>query len=113
MVAGFTTLSHMLVQVGLLGAWRSRTGSKELGSMGTVAPNSEDLAALRRLLERGEVVPVIDRLYALSEAAEAIRYVEGGRARGKVVLHARLTPPGRRAPSGTTPASAARPAPGE
>jgi len=46
----------------------------------------DDLRVLRELLEAGKVVPVIDRSYPLSEAPEAIRYLEAGHARGKVVL---------------------------
>lgn len=49
-------------------------------------PNSDDLAVLRDLLVDGKVTPVIDRSYPLSEAAEAIRYLEQGHARGKVVI---------------------------
>lgn len=46
----------------------------------------EDLVALKDLLESGAVKPVIDRTYPLSETAEAIRYLEAGHARGKVVI---------------------------
>jgi NADPH:quinone reductase-like Zn-dependent oxidoreductase len=46
----------------------------------------EDLAVLQGLLESGKVKPVIDRTYSLSEAPEAIRYLEAGHARGKVVI---------------------------
>jgi NADPH:quinone reductase-like Zn-dependent oxidoreductase len=46
----------------------------------------EDLATLRELLESGTVTPVIDRTYPLSEVREAIRYLEEGHARGKVVI---------------------------
>jgi NADPH:quinone reductase-like Zn-dependent oxidoreductase len=48
--------------------------------------NREDIAALTELIERGEVTPVIDRTYRLSEAPKAIRYVDEGHARGKVVI---------------------------
>ncbi len=48
--------------------------------------NKEDLVTLKELIEAGKVTPVIDRTYALSDAAEALRYVETGRARGKVVI---------------------------
>jgi NADPH:quinone reductase-like Zn-dependent oxidoreductase len=48
--------------------------------------NKEDLLALKDLIEAGRVRPVIDRTYPLSETAEAIRYLETGRARGKVVI---------------------------
>ena len=45
-----------------------------------------DLERLRDLLAAGTITPVIDRRYPLSEAADAIRYVEAGHARGKVVI---------------------------
>jgi NADPH:quinone reductase-like Zn-dependent oxidoreductase len=48
--------------------------------------NKEDLTILRQLMETGKVRPVIDRRYRLSEVAEAIRYLEEGHARGKVVI---------------------------
>jgi NADPH:quinone reductase-like Zn-dependent oxidoreductase len=41
---------------------------------------------VKELLEAGKVVPVIDRRYPLGETAEAIRYLEAGHARGKVVI---------------------------
>ncbi len=85
-VAGFTTMSHLLFQVVFLGAWVSMTGSKKIGAMGTVIPNKEDLVFIKELLEAGKVVPVIDRRYPLSETAEAIRYLEEGHAQGKVVI---------------------------
>jgi NADPH:quinone reductase-like Zn-dependent oxidoreductase len=46
----------------------------------------EDIAVLAELIESGRVTPLVDRTFALGEAAEAIRYVDGGRARGKVVI---------------------------
>jgi NADPH:quinone reductase-like Zn-dependent oxidoreductase len=46
----------------------------------------EDLTILRDLMEAGKVVPVIDRRYGLKETADAIRYLEEGHARGKVVI---------------------------
>ena len=45
-----------------------------------------DLQALRALIEAGKVTPVVDRTYALVEAPDAIRYLEEGHARGKVVI---------------------------
>ena len=44
------------------------------------------LAVLKELVEAGKITPVIDRTYQLSEVAEAIRYLEEGHARGKVVI---------------------------
>ncbi len=84
-VAGFTTLPH-LFQVLVLGSWVSRTGSKKIGQMETAKPNQKDLVFVKELLEAGKVVPVIDRRYTLREVPEAIRYLEAGHAKGKVVI---------------------------
>jgi NADPH:quinone reductase-like Zn-dependent oxidoreductase len=46
----------------------------------------EDLVVLKELIEAGKVTPVIDRTYSLSEVPEAIRYLEAGHARGKIVI---------------------------
>ena len=48
--------------------------------------NKDDLLTLKKLIEAGKVTPVIDRTYPLSETAQAIRYLEAGHARGKVVI---------------------------
>jgi NADPH:quinone reductase-like Zn-dependent oxidoreductase len=48
--------------------------------------NHEDMIVLKELIEAGKVTPVIDRTYPLSEVPEAIRYLEGGHAQGKVVI---------------------------
>jgi NADPH:quinone reductase-like Zn-dependent oxidoreductase len=45
-----------------------------------------DLLVLGELAAAGKIAPVIDRTYPLREAAEAVRYVETGQARGKVVI---------------------------
>jgi NADPH:quinone reductase-like Zn-dependent oxidoreductase len=59
----------------------------------TVNPNKEDLQFLKQLIEAGQLAPTIERTYPLSETPEAIRYLENGHARGKVVI----TVPGQRA----------------
>ncbi|MBW3589142.1 MAG: NAD(P)-dependent alcohol dehydrogenase [Actinobacteria bacterium] len=46
----------------------------------------DDMLLLRDLLEAGTIVPVIDKNFSLSDAAEAFRYLEEGHARGKVVV---------------------------
>jgi len=48
--------------------------------------NKDDLATLAALMQSGKLTPVIDRRYKLSEASEALRYLEAGHAKGKVVL---------------------------
>jgi NADPH:quinone reductase-like Zn-dependent oxidoreductase len=47
---------------------------------------NDDVVVLEELIEAGKVTPVIDRTYPLSEAPDAIRYLEAGHARGKVVI---------------------------
>ena len=84
-IVGFSTLFHMF-QVMLVGSLVSRIGSKKIGGMGMAKPNKKDLVFIKELLEAGKVVPVIDRRYTLSEVPEAIRYLEEGHARGKVVI---------------------------
>ena len=59
--------------------------SQKLGTF-IASENSADLAALRDLIESGKIAPAIDRTYPLSQTPAAIRYVQEGRARGKVVI---------------------------
>ena len=65
----------------------SKFAGQELGFF-VSSMKKEDLTALGELMASGKVTPVIDRRYPMSEIAEAIRYLEQGRARGKVVLTA-------------------------
>lgn len=83
MVGGNTA---QLFQALLLGPWLSMAGSKKMGALSST-PNQKDLLLLKGLLESGKIRPVIDRRYPLSEVAEAIRYVETGHAKGKVVIN--------------------------
>ena len=84
-VAGFSSLPHLFAHM-ILGPLRSKIGNKKVGLMGTAKIKQEDLVYLKELLEAGKVVPVIDRRYSLDEVPEAIRYLEKGHARGKVVI---------------------------
>jgi NADPH:quinone reductase-like Zn-dependent oxidoreductase len=49
-------------------------------------PNHDDQMVWKTLVEAGQVVPVIDRQYPLSDAAQALRYFGEGRAKGKIVV---------------------------
>jgi NADPH:quinone reductase-like Zn-dependent oxidoreductase len=49
-------------------------------------PSRQNLATIKELIDAGRLRPVIDRTYALAEAPEAIRHVEEGHPRGKVVI---------------------------
>jgi NADPH:quinone reductase-like Zn-dependent oxidoreductase len=75
-----------IFQALVLGPLISKSGGKKIGFMGIAKLNHKDLILLKELLETGKIKSVIDRRYPLSEAAEAIRYLEEGHARGKVVI---------------------------
>ena len=70
----------------LRGLWTSMTGDKKMVPFLAKPPSKEDLVFIKELLGAGEVKPVIDRRYPLSEVPEALRYLAEGHARGKVVI---------------------------
>lgn len=84
-IVGFTSLVGMFKHL-IFGSLKPKAGAKRVGIMGTVKSNKKDLETLRSLLEAGKLTPVIDRCYPLNETADAMRYLETGRARGKVVI---------------------------
>ncbi len=63
----------------------SRFVSQKMGMM-VAELNQKDLTILADMMQSGKVKPVIDRSYKLSDLPEAIRYLEQGHARGKVVI---------------------------
>ena len=63
----------------------SRFGAQNVAGF-LAKPARDDYRAIAQLIEAGKVKPVIDRTYPLADVAEAIRYVEAGHARGKVVV---------------------------
>jgi NADPH:quinone reductase-like Zn-dependent oxidoreductase len=74
-----------LFEAMLLGPLVSVTGNKKMGNV-MAKPNKKDLAFMNDLVQAGKVKPVIDRCYPLDETAEAMRYLDKGHARGKVVI---------------------------
>jgi NADPH:quinone reductase-like Zn-dependent oxidoreductase len=59
--------------------------SQKMGMM-LAQGNKDDLNVLADLMQSGKVTPVIDRTYPLSEIRKAVRYLEAGHARGKVII---------------------------
>ncbi|MCB0114009.1 MAG: NAD(P)-dependent alcohol dehydrogenase [Caldilineaceae bacterium] len=68
----------------LLGAFMARDGKKIAQT--TAKPNAADLVYLNEHIEAGKIKPVIDRCYPLAETADAMRYLEEGHAKGKIVI---------------------------
>ena len=73
-----------MFQASLGGLVSVGTRKKLGGMMAKVDP--KDLAFLAKLLEEGRIKPVIDRHYPLGEVPQAIRYIEEGHARGKIII---------------------------
>jgi len=90
------------VMAGIGGAgWHDGIGTRLLGELNAYVAsrfvsqkfisyisqfNKKDMMVLADLMQSGKVTPVIDRTYKLSEVATALRYLEQGHARGKVVV---------------------------
>jgi len=60
-------------------------GKQQFGNLLT-RPSQPDLLQLKELIEVGKVKPAIERRYTLRDVPEAVRYIEEGHARGKVVI---------------------------
>lgn len=74
-----------IFQALLYGGWKSRAGGQKFTAF-TEKPNQKDLNYLKQLLETGQITPVLDRCYPLKEVPEAIRYLEQGHAKGKIII---------------------------
>jgi NADPH:quinone reductase-like Zn-dependent oxidoreductase len=74
-----------ILQAMCLGPLLSLGSSKKMGIL-MAKRNKADFLFLAELLETKKITPVIDRRYPLREVADAIRYVEQGHAKGKVVI---------------------------
>ena len=74
-----------MFQAMLMGPWLSRKSGQKLSNI-LAKPSQADLVFVGELIDAGKVTPVIDRCYPLRDVADAIRYVEAGHAKGKVVI---------------------------
>jgi NADPH:quinone reductase-like Zn-dependent oxidoreductase len=83
-VIGFSSVGRMMQTV-LLGPFMLLGSRKKMGLM-VAKMKQEDLVSIKELVEAGKVIPVIDRRYSFDEIPEAVRYLEEGHARGKVVV---------------------------
>jgi NADPH:quinone reductase-like Zn-dependent oxidoreductase len=83
MVPGSTA---RMFEIMFLGPLISMTGNRKMRMLMWKPFNSQDVRFLKGLLEAGEITPVIDRTYPLSEVPEALRYQQEGRTQGKIVI---------------------------
>jgi NADPH:quinone reductase-like Zn-dependent oxidoreductase len=70
----------------MLNALVSRFGRRRVSMLVARQITHDDLDFIAKLAEAGKLTPVVDRSYSLADAAEAVRYLEGGHVRGKVVV---------------------------
>lgn len=75
-----------VVQDMLSGPLLARLEGKRVAGGWTVKPNAEDLAVIQSLIEAGTLRPMVDRVFPLSQAGEALRHYAEGRHKGKVIL---------------------------
>ena len=64
----------------------ARLGNKRLVAF-IAEINKADLEALKALAEAGQLTPAIDRCYPLAEVPAAMRYLETGHARSKIIIN--------------------------
>lgn len=76
----------IIFQTLFLGPLISMLTSKKIGIIAWKPNRKQDLDLIKELIESGKLVPVIDKRYQLTEAAEALQYFEEGLPQGKVVI---------------------------
>lgn len=81
---GFTSMGKM-AKLMMKGKWVSLVSNKKFKDM-TAKANREDLEYLALLMRDGKLKTVIDKSFPLEKTADAIRYLEEGHARGKVII---------------------------
>jgi NADPH:quinone reductase-like Zn-dependent oxidoreductase len=77
--------SKQMFEALLMGRLTFGRGDRKMGVV-SAKPSRRDLEIIGELVEAGKVVPVIDRRYPLEQAADAMRYLGAGHARGKVII---------------------------
>jgi NADPH:quinone reductase-like Zn-dependent oxidoreductase len=87
---------YVLVGAAAIGKWFGMGRQAQVVATSAFVPQSlkpmlasvkqEDLQAIVEMVESGQLTPVVDTVYPLDQAADAIRHVQQGRARGKVVV---------------------------
>ena len=74
-----------ILQALLFGPLISMIGNKKMG-IPFVGSKKEDLIFIKDLVEEGKVLPVIDRCFPFEEIPEALRYLEHGEQKGKIII---------------------------
>ena len=81
---GFDTMGLLAANM-IAGKFATKSGGQRFGNL-TAHPNRADLEIIAGLLDSGALRPFIDRRYTLDQTADAIRYLETRRVRGKLIV---------------------------
>ncbi len=82
-IIGMTTLVNTFSV--LIGAKIGRAGKRNIMTM-LANVTADELTAINEFVEAGKLKPIVEKTYELDKTADAIRYLETGHARGKVVI---------------------------
>lgn len=83
---GSFVTSAFLPALVIQGPWLSLREGKQMRNM-MAKPSQADLVFMTKLLESGKVTPIIDTCYPLEEVPEALKYIDKGHAKGKVIIN--------------------------
>lgn len=84
-VIGFTSVFNM-ISLMINEKFASKNETKKIGGLGAAISCKEDLKYLKELIEEGKIILVIDRVYPLEKAVDAMEYFENEHSRTKVVI---------------------------
>jgi NADPH:quinone reductase-like Zn-dependent oxidoreductase len=79
------SMGSLMLKLMLFGQIISKHAGKKLGVMG-YRPSRKDLDTITQLFEKEKLLPVIDRVYALADTAEAFKYFASGKVKGKIII---------------------------
>ena len=65
---------------------KSKNGGQDMRNSDVAKAIQSDLEFLKELFEAGKIISIIDKVYPLAETPEAVRHLEGGHARGKIII---------------------------
>jgi NADPH:quinone reductase-like Zn-dependent oxidoreductase len=85
-VTGYTSFSRMF-RVGMASVLRSKRNNRQIGIMIMKRSRPDDLETVAEMIASGKIKVVIDQRFRLDETPEAVRYLETGHVRGKVVIN--------------------------
>ena len=88
----YVAIGGSLITLALVAITNKLSASKQRMTVLAHKPNVEDMLTLQKMIDGGKISPVIDQVYKLNEAADAIQYLGDGLVKGKVILSINSNP---------------------